>query len=207
MSDETTNTEDLAEQAPADELTVLKNRARLMGITYSPNIGVAALKAKIDAKLAETDEGSNIDPEAPNPLETDPPAPPKEETVQEIRARLRRDEMRLIRCRITNLDPKKKDLPGEIYTIANEYLGTVRKFIPFGEQTDEGYHIPFCLFKMLRDRKFLHIRTIKGPNGTPAVKHEYVREFAIEELPPLTQAELDKLAATQAAAGLFSSND
>ena len=40
-----------------------------------------------------------------------------------------------------DLDPKKKDLPGEVVTFANEYLGTVRVFVPFGEQTEDGWHI------------------------------------------------------------------
>jgi hypothetical protein len=118
-----------------------------------------------------------------------------------LRERLFKDNMKLIRVRITNLDPKKKDLPGEIITVANRYIGTVKKFVPYGEVTDGGYHIPYVIFKMLKKRKFLNIRSRKGANGQDITETNYVNEFAIEELPMLTQAELTRLAQAQIAAG------
>ena len=39
------------EQQPVDEMTLLKARAKLMGINFSNNIGKDALVAKINAKL------------------------------------------------------------------------------------------------------------------------------------------------------------
>ena len=61
------------------------------------------------------------------------------------------------------------------------------------------------LYKELDDRKFLNVRTIKGRNGdTTRVETNWVKEFAFEVLPPLTQSDLDKLATQQAAAGVFS---
>ena len=39
-----------------DELTLLKNRAKLMGITHHPSIGLVKLKAKVNARL----EGDNL---------------------------------------------------------------------------------------------------------------------------------------------------
>ena len=112
-----------------------------------------------------------------------------------------KEKMKLVRLRITNLDPKKKDLPGEILTVGNEYLGTVRKFVPFGEATDNGYHVPYCLYELMRDRKFLSIKTRKGPKGQTIVEQQMVREFALEILPPLTEAELARLSAAQLSAG------
>jgi hypothetical protein len=111
--------------------------------------------------------------------------------------------MKLVRLRITNMDPKKKELPGEIYTVANDVIGTIRKYVPFGEKTDEGYHVPYILYQMLKGRKFLSIRTVRGANGSERVEHTYANEFALEVLEPLTQDELNKLAAAQAAAGVF----
>ena len=103
--------------------------------------------------------------------------------------------------RCTNFGQEKKDLPGEILTVANEYLGTVRKYVPFGEATDNGYHVPYCLYEMMRDRKFLSIKTRKGPKGQTIVEQQMVREFALEILPPLTEAELARLSAAQLSAG------
>lgn len=112
-------------------------------------------------------------------------------------------QMRQVRVRVTNMDPKKKDLPGEIWTVANEYLGTVRKFVPYGEQTDDGFHIPYCLYRLLDSKRFLHIRDVKD-RTTGIVRQDKVwaKEFSLDVLPTLTQGELDRLAAAQAAAGL-----
>ena len=73
--------------------------------------------------------------------------------------------------------------------------------MPFGEATDNGYHVPYCLYEMMRDRKFLSIKTRKGPKGQTIVEQQMVREFALEILPPLTEAELARLSAAQLSAG------
>ena len=122
-------------------------------------------------------------------------------TKLELRKQIRDENLKLIRLRITNLDPKKKDLPGEIFTVANSFLGTVRKYVPFGEQTDNGYHVPYCIYKMMRNRKFLSIK-VKKLNGREHIEQQWVREFALDVLPPLTATEIAQLAtAQQAAAG------
>lgn len=206
---------DTAPVAPS-ELALLKARADTMNIKYSNNIGLEALRAKVNAKMDGEPVGGDDDEDASReePYGTDDEtdetaaaAPArrktKREIEQEIRETLQREQMKLVRLRITNLDPKKKDLPGEILTIANEYLGTVRKFVPFGEHTDNGYHVPFCIYQMMKDRKFLNIRTYKK-NGQIQVSSSWATEFALEELPPLSEHELAQLAASQAAKGGFS---
>ena len=180
-----------------DELTVLKQRAKLMNISFSNNISLEKLRQKIaDAQEGKASEPEQEEPEV-NPLEDKKQAPVKE-TEAQMRQRIRLEQTRLIRVRIQNLDPKKKDLPGEIITVANEYMGTIRKFVPFGEATDNGYHIPYCIYEFLKNRKFLNIRV---SNKGKKIEQAWVREFAIEELPPLTQEDLDKLAAAQTASG------
>jgi hypothetical protein len=98
------------------------------------------------------------------------------------------------------MDPKKKDLSGEIFTVANRVVGAVKKFIPYGAATDNGYHIPNIIFKQLQERQFLNIKTRKDNRGRTIVETSMVREFALEVLPQLTPQELAKLAAAQAAA-------
>lgn len=216
------STEDLNQEQSDDlqmptELDLLKQRATLMGIAFSNNIGEETLRQRIADKQAELDaaasgaentgeEGDTVQQEQGEVNALEAGASSKEEVTTErpltLREKIRLEQMRLVRVRITCLDPKKKDLPGEILTVANEYLGTVRKFIPFGEVTDDGYHIPYCLYKMLDARKFLNIRTFKDRRtGTVRVESGYVKEFALEVLDPLTPAELAKLATAQKAAG------
>lgn len=192
-----------AELQKPDELKMLKERARIMGLTFSNNIGLETLKGMIQKKMdgEDSSEPSNKVAGTPAPL-ADPsqPAPKKAETV---RQRVHRENMRLIRVRITNMDPKKKDLPGEVITVANEYLGTVRKYIPFGEVTENGYHVPYCIYKHLKARKFLNIRTYKDRKNNNQIKIDqtWAQEFAIEVLDPLTPTELRQLAIAQQAAG------
>lgn len=182
--------------AMPSELEVLKQRATLMNIKFSNNISVEKLREKIEA--AQAKDEPEVKESAANPLGEKQEAGVKKMTLgQKIRA----EQTRLIRVRIQNLDPKKKDLPGEIITVANEYMGTVRKFVPFGEVTDNGYHIPYCIYEFLKERKFINITTRKGKNGLPDIRATEAREFSIEVLPPLTEAELAQLAQAQIAAG------
>lgn len=189
---------DTVDEVQVDELSILKQRATLMGLKFSNNIGLEALRKKV----SDAQEGITEEPEVAqvNPLETETAAP-KEETRTEMARRIRLEQTKLVRIRIQNLDPKKKELPGEIITVANDYMGTVRKFVPYGEQTDNGYHVPYCIYQFLKERKFLNIRVTKGKNGRPNIQQGWVREFSIEVLPPLTQEELTNLAQAQIAAG------
>lgn len=176
----------------AEEKALLRDRAKIMGLQIPNNISLENLRQKIaDAMVGE--EAGESEEEG---LRKEPT------THAEIREELLNTQLRLVRCRITNMDPKKKDLPGEIFTVANEYIGTVRKFIPYGEATDEGYHIPFCLYTELEAKRFQNIRTVRDRRtGQTQIKTSWDKEFAIEVLPQLTQKELDELAAAQLATG------
>lgn len=203
----------MSEENQKTELEVLKDRARMMGIQFSNNIGVEALRARIEAKMNGEEEQSQEQEKPaqetqatePNPLGETPSDKPL--TQAELRKKIIAEQTRLVRIRITNLDPKKKDLPGEIITVANEYMGTIRKYVPYGEVTENGYHVPYCIYKMLDKRRFLDIRTKKDNKGQTVVRSGYVKEFAIEVLPQLTQEELNRLANQQAAAGTVGAAD
>lgn len=195
---ENQNTGENTEVTEQDERQALMARARIMGIEFSNNIGTDTLRERINAKM----EGTTAPTEEaqPNPL-AGSAAPVKKRTLRQIQ---HDEQMKLVRLRIQNLDPKKKDLPGEIFTVANEYLGTVKKFVPYGEVTEEGYHVPYCIYRMLDSRKFLNIRTVKDRRtGIERVESTWAKEFALEVLPQLTATEIAELANAQKAAGSF----
>lgn len=201
MSENTTQTL-LGNEQAVTELSLLKDRARLMGITFSNNIGLEALKMKVHNKQEnipdEEPEEENVAVKQYFSEQLNAISPMKQPAS--LREMLLEENMRLVRIRITNMDPKKKDLPGEIFTVANEHIGTVRKYIPYGEASEGGYHVPYILYKRLLNRKFLHIRTFKRA-GQIHTETSWVREFSIELLDPLTPKEIQQLATTQAAAG------
>jgi len=197
-----------SEMSPDAQKQLLLQRAKLMGLSVSPNIGLDTLRAKVNAALdadsisalGETDEVPGRRPEAPEAMVAEPVVQ-KPETENQKRARLVREANKLVRIRITCMNPNKKDLPGEIFTVGNEYIGTVKKFIPFTDQPD-GYHVPHCLYEELKNRKYLHIQTKpnKRDSTTPMVSTRDMPEFAIEVLAPLTERELNALAQRQAMA-------
>lgn len=222
VNNQENNQENVSDQVPAgenpaiSEIELLKSRARMMGIDFSNNIGLETLKSKIAAKLDGTKD-EEIQPDtldetteayAPNALEIGAGVDPESTKPESLSDQMYRENMYLIRCRVTNLNPNKKDLPGEVVTVANEVLGTISKFIPFGEQSDEGYHIPKCLYDLLNARRFQSIRVTKDPRtGMERVNTSWAREFALEVLPQLTPAELQNLAQAQIAAGSIDSGD
>lgn len=213
------------------ELEVLKIRAKTLGVTHSPNIGVETLRAKIDEHIAKLEETklpkevrepkaeaqsempaaaktTTLVPSARNKL---PPMSemlamttddlmrqPEKRRTQIIRARQHHEQMALVRCQVFNNNPAKNDLFGEIFSVQNKYLGTVRKYIPYGKFTENGYHIPRILVTMLKSKRYLQVRSIKNPDGTERTEQRQAPEFTITELRPLTKEELDKLAAMQA---------
>lgn len=173
-----------------DQLAMLKTKADTLGVSYSPNIGVDALREKINAKM-------NGEPEKKE--ESKVSEGPREKTKMEIRQEAFLEATRLVRCRITCMNPSKADLPGEIFTVSNNVVGSIKRYIPYGEQVD-GWHVENMLLDMLKEKQFQQLRTKKGANGQILPETKWVREYAIEELPPLTPEELKVLANKQAAA-------
>lgn len=170
-----------------DELATLKARADKLGITYSNNIGIETLREKINAilKSNETEETTK--------------------KSKNIREEVYMDAMRLIRCKIVCLNPSKKDLNGEFFTVANDVLGKVSKYVPYTSPASDSWHLPNIIVQYLKSKKYADIRMPKNKNQRQfTVKYELVPEFNIIELPPLTKEELAKLAAAQKAAGSVS---
>lgn len=223
QEDENQEAQQSAEDKAKEELQLLKKRADILGVNYSNNIGVDALKKKIEDKMTETQNASTESkqeekPEANepqvNPLELEEGEEPdyskmsKSEIFNYTRQRTQKEAMKLIRVRVACLDPKKKEIPGEFFTTGNKFIGTVRKFVPFGEATDNGYHIPHCIYEMMKARKFLQISTRRDKaTGRMNTTTRYVPEFSIEVLPPLTEAELNRLAVEQQASGRLQNDD
>ena len=184
MSDETSNDMMEDEEMQTANLDAMKATATRMGISYHPSIGAEKLAEKIKAKREE-------DPEPP----ATPLSPAAEETrAQQVR-RLRTEALALVRIRVTCMNPSKKDIEGEIFTVGNSILGTVRKYVPFN--SDEPWHVPQIIYDMMRTRKCQVFVKERSKNGVAFKKGKLINEFAIEVLPPLTEKELQELSQRQ----------
>ena len=188
MSNELQETNDT--KLVQDELTVLKARADKMGISYHPSIGVDKLKEKIKAALSDEPVEAVEDEVA--------------ETVTEVKVKkkskgeLKKEASKLVRIRVTCMNPNKKEWEGEIFTVSNAVVGTFKKYVPFN--TEEGYHVPHIIYEQLKERKCQIFQTVRDSRGNKSRKGKLINEFSIEMLPPLTSAELQELARKQAMA-------
>lgn len=204
----------------SNDIESLRVRATELGLKFSGNTGVAKLKEKIDASMS----GSISDilgsseplPEIIKPKKVDGPrslaelqimdvhAVPKTDQVL-IRQIIRAKALVLRRVTIINLDPSDAELSGAVITVMNKYTGKVSKFIPFGEGSENGYHVPQILLNYLEDQKFVLRKQIKGGTfGVKTYKTTMVPKFNITILPDLTPDELKNLADRQAASGAIS---
>lgn len=191
--------DDIEEEAPLPEA------AAQPAVVQAPLVQQPVAAAPAPAPVVIKPIAPIVEESLPDPsksVSTGSAIPETAERPLTLRQQIFNENMKLIRVRIQNLDPKKKDLQGEIFAVSNKFLGTVKRFVPYGDTTDDGWHLPYVIYKELVSRKFLQITTTKD-RQTKQVKvlKRWVKEFAFEVLEPLTDKELKALAAAQAAAG------
>ena len=176
-----TNIEELSQ----DELGTLKARADMLGVKYHPSISLEKLREKITASLEnETkNEGTGFG---------------AAESDTQKRIRLQQEASKLVRIRVTCMNPVKKEWEGEIFTVGNAGVGTFKKYVPFN--ADDGWHVPHVIYQQLKERQCQIFYTATDARGNKVRKGKLIKEFAIEVLPPLTKEELDELARRQAMA-------
>ena len=180
MSDLDLETPELETQ---DELTALKARADLLGVSYHPSIGVDKLREKINAKLNEGEDSTSES--APAPAATD-------------RVAQRNEASRLVRVRVACMNPLKKEWEGEIFCAGNSVVGTFKKYVPFN--AEDGWHVPNIILKQIQRRQCQVFYTAKDERGNKVRKGKLIKEFAVEILDPLTDEERKDLAQRQAMA-------
>ena len=165
-----------------DELSLLKARADRMGLPFHPNIGLAKLKDKVNSALKGNKETVSEAPVL--------------ETKARKNQRLRREASALVRVQVTCMNPEKKAYTGEMFTVSNSVVGTIKKYIPFNN--DSGWHIPRIILNVMQERKCAIRYIEKNKKGEEINKTKLIPEFNIVILEPLTQIELDELAQQQA---------
>lgn len=184
------------ELTPEMEMKMLKERADLMKINYAPNIGLETLRERVNAKLKSGEEE-----EEKKEVKAVASAPVKQYTVEELKRmsnnRLRKEAQKLVRVVVTCMNPDKREWHGEVFTVGNAVIGTIKKFVPFNNE--EGYHVPQAILTQIQNRKYQHFvkKPIPGTRQTKLIP-TMSREFNVQILPPLNKKELDELARKQA---------
>lgn len=189
----------------SNTLDKLHSQADKLGLTYHHRAGEDKLKALIGSHLAEnpadayllipggmqpavvTVERMEVDPDAKPPL-----TKVEYELMVHGAAKTRINVLR--RIRYTNMNPAKKNWSGELISVGSAKRGTFKKFIPFN---GEPYHVPQIIYDVMKERECSIFYEEVQKRGGPIRKSKLIKEYAIEDLPPLTGPELENLANRQ----------
>ena len=174
------DTEESIETSESTEIELLRQVAATMGLKHHPAMGVTKLKALIE-EAKEAKEG--VDEKVATK-----PATGKKVTAG--KATRRKEALKLIRIRISDMNPINANLKGALFSVGNSELGFIKKMVPFN--AEEGFHVPSILVEQIRNKKFVSHFEVKI-NGKMVNRHKLIPQYAIEIMPPLTPKELQEL--------------
>lgn len=163
-----------------------KQQADNLGLNYPHNISTEKLKQIVGNKMKQIRSEK-----------------PKENNVA---ANQFKDMRALVRIQINVLNPAKQNWTGEIFTVGNDVIPHMTRFIPYNA-VNGVWHVERMFVEMLKSRKYQRMVEHSGSRNDPSKygvdyhRNQLVPEFSIIELPPLTEQELQDLGANQAANG------
>ncbi|RLB74284.1 MAG: hypothetical protein DRH06_09840 [Deltaproteobacteria bacterium] len=169
-----------------------EKRNSVQGVVTAPPVASSptALPEGSPEYLKLYDETANALPQTTVAVNTPPMSPNQKRAIRY------KEATRLVRIRVTNMNPNKSKHRGEIISVGNASIGFVKKFIPFNAEA--GWHTPQIILTMMQNRKFTSFYEVTIA-GKKVKRHKLIPEFAIEILPPLTVKEMDELAQRQRA--------
>lgn len=173
---------------PSDR-ELLEQKAKRLGIGFNARTPDDLLKLKIEDKLKETEEGNSKAVENAN-------SEKGTDSEKLARDKQYKEAMQLVRVIVTPTTASEQEYAGEVFTVSNSLVGTVRRFVPFGN--DNGWHIERILLNTLKEKK-IQIFKEKRVDGQVIKEGRLLPAYSIVELPPLTEDELKKLADSQRA--------
>lgn len=198
MSDSETS----QEQELPSSLELLKKKADTLGVTYHPNIGETKLLERVREAQKPKDKLATAVPAEVIPTEVQAAPTAKwdpKETQEDKANRLRKEARRLVRVIVTCMNPNKKSMSGDYYTLSNSVVGTIKKFVQF--DAPEGWHVENMIVDHLKSNRCQIFVPGKNKAGKKIMVPKLINEYAVVELPPLTAADLKELAERQALAG------
>ena len=187
------------------DIKTLQAQCDTLGLKYHHRAGEDKLRAMIGAYLLDNpakaglllDDGV-LASAAPKqwPIDKDAKALSPEEYKEFVGPITRKKCSALKRIQVTCMNPMKKEWPGEILSVGSAKLGTFKKYVPFN---NVPWHVPQIIYDMMKERKCTMFYTVKQKDGRGGDirKGKLIPEFNIVDLPPLTPAELKKLADQQ----------
>ena len=110
--------------------------------------------------------------------------------------------LKLTRIVVTPNDPLMTAYPGLIFTVGASGVNNgemVKKFVPFNNE--EGWHVPQIILNQIEHAEMQKFKTVTRADGEKVLEPYITKKFNVRILPELSIEELEKLAASQQAAG------
>lgn len=169
----------------------LEARAKQLGLKFHPNMGDDKLREKVNAAMTGSGDDEDGDDSA---QDNQPTVAEQKQSANQLRVTKKQEAEQLVRVRITCMNPNKREWEGEMFTAGNSVVGTHKKYVPF----DVEWHVPRILLNMIKERKAQVFVKQRDDKGRQITKGKLIKEFSVEELPALTEKELEELAQRQA---------
>ena len=166
------------------DLEEIRARAKELGVQYHPAQKAETIQQNIDKFLSEQE---TVEAAAPKP---------KEETPEQVEARLLKEATALIPITVTSMDPADTETTGALVSVGNRKLGQITKAIPFGYK----WYMPKILVQHMESQMFCRSSMVPtGVPGTPErLNTQWLKKYAIQYHPMPTPEELAELAKAQA---------
>lgn len=129
--------------------------------------------------------------------------PTKEATAAMVEATTVTKEQRalkLSRIIVTPNDPNMSAYHGLIFTVGSSSVKggrMIKKYVPFNNEN--GWHVPQIIIDQIENAEMQKFRSVTLKNGAKTMQPYITKKFNVQVLPPLTQDEMDALAASQQA--------
>jgi hypothetical protein len=108
--------------------------------------------------------------------------------------------MRMQRVIVSPNDPLMSTYNGLIFTVGASKVNKgrmVKKYVPFNN--DNGWHVPQIIIDQIEAAQMQKFKQVNLPNGEKTLQAYITKKFNVQILPPLSQAEMGILAASQVA--------
>lgn len=205
FNEDTAVTNDLQEEANKEVAEALEaqkraNDAKDAELDKAKN-ELEELKRKLaeaEAKVSTTPT-VHTPPAAAHPHPKSPEFKSDREKLRQKHMRMRADANKLVRVNVTCMNPNKRQWKGEVFTVGNKVIGTIRKFVMF--DTPEGFHVPEVILNVMEGKQCQVFVDVVLPGGKKTKKGKLIPEFSIKRLDALTKEQLDDLAKRQAMSG------
>ena len=153
-------------------------------------------------KLRKTlqDDVDKNDAKVPVEVKSSPVKPAKVKKKPEMT--LEEKCLHLKRIIVTPNDPELSGHAGLVFTVLVSSVNNgkaIKKYVPFNNE--EGWHVPNVICNQIANAEMQKFKSVKAPNGDTVLQPYQAKKYNVQVLPDLTQKEIDKLAASQAARG------